>query len=56
MLQQNYDDDKKEPALEDVLDEVQENMENLDIHDPVVEKIVEKKEQDFNEEEIVEEY
>ena len=55
MLQQNDNDDKKEPALEDVLDEVQENMENLDIQDQVVEKIFEK-EQDFNEEEIVEEY
>ena len=51
MLQQN---DKKddEQSLEDVLDEVQENMEKLDIQEPVLEK----KEQDFDEEDIVEEY
>ena len=46
MLQQN---DKKddEQSLEDVLDEVQENMEKLDIQEPVLEK----KEQDFDKEE-----
>ena len=51
MLQQNdkKDDDQ---SLEDVLDEVQENMEKLDIQEPVLEK----KEQDFDEEDIVEEY
>lgn len=53
LLEKNSQKDKeKEPPLEEVLDDVLEDMENLNIK----EKVEEKKEQDFNEEEIVEEY
>ena len=53
LLEKNSQEDKeKEPPLEEVLDDVLEDMENLNIK----EKVQEKKEQDFNEEEIVEEY
>ena len=52
LLQQNEEEDKKEPPLEEVLDNVLEDMGKLDIK----EKVVEKKNPDFNEEEIVEEY
>lgn len=53
LLEKNSQEDKeKEPPLEEVLDDVLEDMENLNIK----EKVEEKKEQDFNEEEIVEEY
>ena len=52
LLQQNEEEDKKEPPLEEVLDNVLEDMGKLDIK----EKALEKKNPDFNEEEIVEEY
>ena len=52
LLQQNDDNDKKEPALEEVLDNILEDMRKLNIK----KKIDEKKDPDFNEEEIVEEY
>ena len=48
LLQQHSEEDKKEPPLEEVLDDVLEDMENLNIK--------EKTEPDFNEEDIVEEY
>lgn len=53
LLQQN-DEDKNEddPPLKEVLDNVLEDMGKLDIE----EKVVEKKDPDFNEEEIIEEY
>lgn len=52
LLQQNDEDKNDDPPLEDVLDDVLEDMGKLDIK----EKVVEKKDPDFNEEEIVEEY
>ena len=53
LLEKNSQEDKeKEPPLEEVLDDVLEDMENLNIK----EKVEEKTEPDFNEEEIVEEY
>ena len=53
LLEKNSQEDKeKEPPLEEVLDDVLEDMENLNIK----EKVEEKQEPDFNEEEIVEEY
>ena len=53
LLQQNEEDKKENPPpLEEVLDNVLEDMGKLDIK----EKVVEKKNPDFNEEEIVEEY
>ena len=52
LLQQHSEEDKKVPPLENVLDDVLEDMGKLDIK----EKVEEKKEPDFNEEEIVEEY
>ena len=51
-LLQNDDDKKEDPPLEDVLDDVLEDMGKLDIE----EKKDEKKDPDFNEEEIIEEY
>ena len=51
-LLQQSEEDKKEPPLEEVLDNVLEDMGKLDIK----EKALEKKNPDFNEEEIVEEY
>ena len=53
LLEKNSQEDKeKELPLEEVLDDVLEDMENLNLK----EKVEEKKEADFNEEEIVEEY
>ena len=52
LLQQHSEEDKKVPPLENVLDDVLEDMGKLDIK----EKALEKKNPDFNEEEIVEEY
>ena len=53
LLEKNSQEDKeKKLPLEEVLDDVLEDMENLNLK----EKVKEKKEPDFNEEEIVEEY